>query len=134
MPTVTTTLAGFGLWVDKLPEHEGAVVIRRDDYNDHEAEQGVADALARFARLDGERLAQVRRSACEISRTALWERLFSYYERAYAAAVENSVSRTNRVVLDDGGTRDQQINFVRQQLFVEKPKSRRPSGLKKTKS
>lgn len=121
VPTVTTTLAGFGLWVDKLPEHEGAVVIRRDDYNDREAEQGVADALARFARLDGERLAQVRRSACEISRTALWERLFSYYERAYAAAVENSVSRTNRVVLDDGGTRDQQINFVRQQLFVEKP-------------
>ena len=34
VPTITTTLAGFGLWVDKQREHLGVEVIRRDDYND----------------------------------------------------------------------------------------------------
>ena len=32
IPTVTTTLAGFGIWVDKQREHAGVEVIRRDDY------------------------------------------------------------------------------------------------------
>ncbi len=120
VPTVTTTLAGFGHWVNKLPEHDGVVVVRRDDHNDADAEREIAEALVRFARLDETRRAEVRRSAYEISCTALWEHLYAHYERAYAEAIENSVARTKRVLLD-GGARDEQINFVRQQLFVEKP-------------
>ena len=121
VPTVTTTLAGFGLWVNKQPEHEGVEVIRRDDYNDGEVEERIADAVVRFSRLDDEQAAQLRRSAREISKTALWEHLYAAYEQAYSEAVESSVVRTNRAVLDDGGARNEQINFVRQQLFVEKP-------------
>ncbi len=121
VPTITTTLAGFGLWVDKQREHAGVEVIRRDDYNDWEVEAKIADALLRFSLLDEDRVAAVRASAYEISETALWEKLFPAYERAYAEAIESSVLRTNRAVLDDGGARTEQINFVRQQLFVERP-------------
>ena len=121
VPTVTTTLAGFGLWVNKQPEHGGVEVIRRDDYNDGEVEERIADAVVRFSRLDDEQAEQLRRSAREISKTALWEHLYAAYEQAYSKAVESSVVRTNRAVLDDGGARNEQINFVRQQLFVEKP-------------
>ena len=39
VPTITTTLAGFGLWVDKQREHLGVEVIRRDDYNDKAVEE-----------------------------------------------------------------------------------------------
>ena len=42
-------------------------------------------------------------------------------DRAYSEAVESSVIRTNRAVLDEGNARNEQINFVRQQLFAEKP-------------
>ena len=121
VPTVTTTLAGFGLWVNKQPEHEGVEVIRRDDYNDREVADKIAEALLRFSRLDDKQVEKARRSAGEIAKSALWEHLYSAYENAYSEAIETSIVRTNRAVLDDGGSRNEQINFVRQQLFVEKP-------------
>ncbi len=64
---------------------------------------------------------EIRVAASELSTSALWEHLYPAYEQAYSEAVENSILRTNRAVLDDGGATTEQINFVRQQLFVEKP-------------
>ena len=121
VPTVTTSLSGFGLWTEKLREHTGVEVIRRDDYNDKEVIGSIAEALLGFSRLDDEHVAAVRRSAYEISKQLLWEHLYAAYENAYSEAIESSILRTNRAVLDDGGTSNEQINFVRQQLFVERP-------------
>ncbi len=121
VPTVTTTLAGFGLWVAKQPEHDGVEVIRRDDYNDREVVGSIADALLRFCLLDQKQVEKARFSAGEIAKSALWEHLYTAYEKAYSEAIDASIVRTNRAVLDDGGSRNEQINFVRQQLFVEKP-------------
>ncbi len=121
VPTVTTTLAGFGLWVNKQPDHDGVVVVRRDDYNDRDVVGAIADALLRFSKLDETQVAKIRRSAYETSKSALWEHLYTAYEKAYSEAIEASVVRTNRAVLDDGGSKTEQINFVRQQLFAEKP-------------
>ena len=121
VPTITTTLAGFGIWAEKHREHAGVEVIRRDDYNDREVEEQIADALVRFAALDDKHVNEVRVSAADLAATALWEHLYPAYEQAYSEAVESSVVRTNRAVLDDGGSKTEQINFVRQQLFVEKP-------------
>ena len=121
VPTITTTLAGFGLWVSKQRTHTGVEIIRRDDYNDKEAEQQIADALLRFSLLDEKHVNEARVSAYEIAETALWEHLYKAYEDAYSDAIESSIVRTNRAVLDDGGAKTEQINFVRQQLFVEKP-------------
>jgi len=121
VPTVTTTLAGFGLWVDRMAEHAGVKVIRRDDYNDREVEAQIAETLLDFTKLGAAEVERIRKSAYDISRTALWSNLFAAYERAYSEAIANSISRSNRAVLNDGGSRTDQINFVRQQLFVEKP-------------
>ncbi|MDE5906536.1 MAG: alpha-glucan family phosphorylase, partial [Alistipes sp.] len=121
VPTITTTLAGFGLWVNKQPEHEGVEVIRRDDYNDREVIENIADAMLRFCQLDEKQVEKARQSALEISKSALWEHLYAAYENAYAEAIDSSIVRTNRAVLDDGGSKNEQINFVRQQLFVERP-------------
>ena len=121
VPTVTTTLAGFGLWVNKLKEHAGVEVIRRDDYNDKEAVANIADALLRFAALTPDEVKKARKSAAAVAKTALWENLFSAYEEAYAEAIEHSISRTNRAVLDEGGAQNEQINFVKQQLISERP-------------
>lgn len=75
IPTVTTTLAGFGIWVDKQREHAGVEVIRRDDYNDKEVEAKIADTLLRFSLLDEKHVNEQHTSAYEISLTALWEHL-----------------------------------------------------------
>ncbi len=121
VPTITTTLAGFGLWVNKHSEHAGVEVIRRDDYNEREVAEKIADAIVRFTHLTPEQVETVRKSALDISQTALWNNLYAHYEQAYADAIQGSISRTNRAVLDEGGATNEQINFVRQQLFVEKP-------------
>lgn len=121
VPTLTTTLAGFGLWVGKQREHTGVEIVRRDDFNDREVEAKIADALLRFSLLDEKHVAEARASAYELSETALWDKLFAAYEQAYSEAIESSILRTNRAVLDDGGATNEQINFVRQQLFVERP-------------
>ena len=51
VPTITTSLTGFGLWVDgKLKEHKGVDVIARNDTNDSGSSCGHLDALKKLLR------------------------------------------------------------------------------------
>ena len=120
VPTVTTTLAGFGLWIAKHASHEGVDIVRRDDYNEREAVLQITDVIKRYLAMDAKAMAEARESAQEMSSTALWKKLFKEYLAAYEEAIDNSVSRTNRVLID-GGDRQSQINFVRQQLTSNRP-------------
>ena len=42
MPTLTTTLAGFGLWAGSQGEHEGVALVARNDDNYAEAAREIA--------------------------------------------------------------------------------------------
>ena len=86
VPTITTTLAGFGLWAAKQREHAGVEIVLRDDYNDQEVEEKIAESLLHFSLLDDKHVNEMRVSAYEISETALWEHLFAAYEQAYSEA------------------------------------------------
>ncbi len=121
IPTITSNLSGFGLWAVKLAEHAGVEVIRRDDNNDAYAVEQMVDYTLRFLRMSSVEVEAMRASACEISNKALWENFYKHYERAYAEALDNSVARTNRTFIEDGGNYTEQINFVRQQLTSNKP-------------
>ena len=120
VPTVTTTLAGFGMWVAKQSNHNGVDIVRRDDYNEREVVLQITDVIRKYIDMSAEALAEAREAAQEVSTTALWKRLFNEYKRAYEEALDNSVNRTNRVLID-GGNRGEQINFVRQQLASTRP-------------
>ena len=121
VPTITSTLAGFGVWALSQEEHEGIVVIERNDTNADQAAQATADAMLRFAALNAKEVAAVRKSAGEVAKRALWCNMFKHYMNAYDIAIESCTSRTNRAVLGDGGAYNEQINFVRQQLTAERP-------------
>ncbi|MBR2352139.1 MAG: alpha-glucan family phosphorylase [Alistipes sp.] len=121
VPTVTTTLAGFGMWANQQVEHKGVVVIERNDHNTAQAVAETADAVLRFIDLSEKQVVEVRKAAFELSERALWDNMFEYYREAYECAIESCIARTNRAVLGDGGASNEQINFVRQQLFVERP-------------
>ncbi len=120
VPTVTTTLAGFGLWVAKHSNHTGVDIVRRDDYNEREVVLQITDVIRKYMDMSKESFAAARESAESISATALWSKLFNEYKMAYEEALDNSVSRTNRVLFD-GGSRGEQISFLRQQLSSNKP-------------
>ncbi len=101
VPTLTTSLAGFGAWVESMGEHDGVAVVRRDDFNDGSVIYELAAAIERFMNLTPERVKQVRTSASKIAKTALWENLFSSYQEAYSIALANSIERTHRVILNE---------------------------------
>ena len=53
VPTITTDLAGFGLWVNSLKNqhgiNDGVEVLHRSDYNYSEVADGIKDTVALFS-------------------------------------------------------------------------------------
>jgi len=97
IPSVTTTLAGFGLWVkEEYGEvKHGIAVVDRDDDNYGETVEGIAEAIISIAGLGKVAYENARKEAWEISRIALWENLVENYYQAYGIALEKSRRRTN---------------------------------------
>ncbi|MFI3285815.1 MAG: alpha-glucan family phosphorylase [Rikenellaceae bacterium] len=121
IPTITTTLAGFGAWVNGISRHEGVEVIKRDDFNDGVVISDIADSIRRFAALSDERVAELRANAKSVANTALWENLFASYEEAYSIALENSISRTNRAVREELNVYPDLLGDIPQTNVVEFP-------------
>lgn len=92
IPTVTTSLAGFGIWVnEQVKDKENAIeVIQRTDGNDNEVVEGICKAITAYCSLNSAERADAGKKAFEISRIALWENLIAYYWKAYEIALENS--------------------------------------------
>ncbi len=92
IPTVTTTLTGFGRWVNTKPgiAGNGITVIPRDDFNDKEVAENVSKAILKICEFSPEQNAEARMNAHEISRIALWENLISCYWEAYSIALKRS--------------------------------------------
>jgi glycosyltransferase involved in cell wall biosynthesis len=93
VPTITTSLAGFGEWASRQKEQYGVVVIERNDSNFCEVTEQVADALLRFDRLTGEQKARAREEAAAIAKRADWKHFFRYYRKAYDIALTKAQKR-----------------------------------------
>ncbi len=121
VPTITTSLAGFGVWVENRREQTGVTVLHRDDNNDAEVIDEIVNSVLQFSTMSQSRIETLRTLAQKTSTTALWEHLFSAYQQAYSEALDAAAQRNARLIAEQGGTRNEQINFIRQQLFVEQP-------------
>lgn len=100
VPTITTNLAGFGLWVKnqfKDPEN-GIKVIDRTDTNDQEVVNEIVHFVQYFAALPVEKINEARDKAFAISRTALWKNLVNYYYKAYNIALQKAQLRSGAIV------------------------------------
>jgi len=91
IPTVTTSLAGFGLWVEqKCPEAgEATIVIPRTDTNDRECVDAIEAGILQMSHAQEAEISQWRQKAFEVSRTALWKNIITYYFEAFSKAVAN---------------------------------------------
>lgn len=92
VPTLTTTLAGFGLWVNDhfSGEHPGINIIKRDDVNSQYVTNEIAEGLERYVQLDEEQININRSNAKEVSTIALWNNLIRYYHEAFGIAISKS--------------------------------------------
>lgn len=95
IPTVTTSLSGFGLWVEKYFEEpgNGIAVVERTDDNEEQVVTKIMDFMARFIGLDKEEIRQAREKAHAISRIAMWDSLVKHYFDAYETALSHSAER-----------------------------------------
>ncbi len=97
IPTVTTSLAGFGLWVKNYYENpgKGIAIVERTDDNEKEVVAEITSLITSFIDLDPEGVAEARRKAHDVSRIAEWNTLVKFYYTAYDEALMNSADRRN---------------------------------------
>ena len=90
VPTTTTSLAGFGLWVREhySEAHPGIEIIERNDANYNAVVDAVAARILEAAGLSAEEMVSWRKNARTVSKIALWSNNIVYYKEAYTAAIE----------------------------------------------
>ena len=97
VPTITTDLAGFGLWVSDMDTvkglDDGVEVIHRSDYNYHEVVEGVYETVFNYTTLDRKQVKEARRCAAAIAEKALWKHFITYYYQAYDFALRRAKIR-----------------------------------------
>lgn len=95
VPTITTSLAGFGLWAaeQKMSTPVPVQVLTRTDSNYDEVVNGIAESLYTFAQYTLEQVEGMRKGAAAIAKKAEWKHFFKYYRKAYHIALTKSQSR-----------------------------------------
>lgn len=98
IPTITTNLAGFGLWARKQlsGEHiaEGVVVINRTDYNYDEVANAICQSLHALALKRPEEINEIQKRCFDLAAQAEWHKFIVYYLEAFRIAEGKSSKRT----------------------------------------
>lgn len=100
VPTVTTTLAGFGLWVKNEVgiSKEPITIIDRTDDNDANVIGLIAQKIYEFSKMNPDQFLYLKTKATELSQIALWKNFISYYYSAFGIALDNVKERVVQVV------------------------------------
>ena len=98
VPCITTDLAGFGLWANKVFGHNGEIedgvkVIHRTDYNYSEVADAIKDTVAAYSGFTKKQVDDARKHAEALSKKALWSEFIKYYEQAYDIALRKAAGR-----------------------------------------
>lgn len=95
IPTVTTSLAGFGLWINEKSKkkNEAIRVLHRTDSNTTTVLAEMIRYIQSFCRMENGERAQLNDQASELAKTALWDEFFRYYKTAYSFALKKSEER-----------------------------------------
>ena len=97
VPTITTDLAGFGLWVNGLKNQhgidDGVEVLHRSDYNYSEVADGIKDTISSFSAKNESEIKNIRKRAFQVAEQALWKHFIQYYYEAYDVALRHAMKR-----------------------------------------
>lgn len=82
VPTITTTLAGFGLWADDILKNDmepPVFVIKRDDDSFHANAEEIARLLIGFSNKNTEERRDMSKKAKTVAKKAEWSKFYKYY-------------------------------------------------------
>ena len=94
VPCITTDLAGFGLWANRLKGKfceitDGVKVIHRTDNNYFEVADSIKQTIKEYAAMDKKTVEKCRANAQKLSKKALWCEFIQAYKTAYDIAIKN---------------------------------------------
>lgn len=101
VPCITTDLAGFGLWANKVfgrygELEDGVKVIHRTDYNYSEVADYIKETVAQFSSMSKTAIDVCRKAAEALSKKALWKEFIKYYYEAYDIALRKAEERSRK--------------------------------------
>ena len=101
IPTITTDLAGFGLWVNSVLGRDGKLadgveVISRNDSNYFDAAEEITKTICIFAKISEKEAADYRKNAAKMAEKALWKHFIKNYLSAYDFAMQAAAKRTKK--------------------------------------
>lgn len=119
VPTLTTTLAGFGLWVKEHYNmaHPGIEVVRRGDNDNAKVITAIAEWVRNYTVADGQTRVLWRQNAKSVSQIALWDNLITYYRQAYSFALEQVDCRLKDMQVPA----EESVSYIEKQLTVNNP-------------
>ena len=98
VPTITTNLAGFGLWAKEEGATDndmkvGVEVIERTEDNYFEIAEKIKEDILKYAALEPKEAQQIGKAAKKLSGKASWSHFIKYYLEAYDIAFRNAKLR-----------------------------------------
>jgi glycosyltransferase involved in cell wall biosynthesis len=102
VPTITTDLAGFGLWANSVFGHYGSIsdgvkVIHRTDYNTSDVADEIVATVLSFMNNTDKEISHIRRKAGDLAKKALWSNFIVHYYKAYEVALQNAARRMEKM-------------------------------------
>lgn len=99
VPTVTTSLSGFGQWILHSFENNfedcGVTVVGRSDGNYQNVVENIARSVKFLTCSDDEVMKNISASAMSTASCAAWEKFIVYYEDAFKIAFSNEEKRNS---------------------------------------
>lgn len=99
IPTVTTNLAGFGLWAEKSVSgkniSEGVAVIERTDFNYFDVADAITASILSLVKKDKKEVEEIRKRCFKLAKQAEWSKFIVFYQKAFSDALEAATKRNS---------------------------------------
>lgn len=97
IPTVTTNLAGFGLWAEKSVSgkniSEGVAVIERTDFNYFDVADAITTSILSLVKKDEKEVEEIRKRCFKLAKQAEWSKFIVFYQKAFSDALAAAAKR-----------------------------------------
>jgi len=97
VPTITTTLAGFGLFAREFSKgiEDGLAVLERNDSNQQQMASEITEVIRKFCSLSAQKVAELPAKTQKIASHVEWDALIKHYFKAYDIALKEVNNRRN---------------------------------------
>ncbi|MDR2835207.1 MAG: alpha-glucan family phosphorylase [Bacteroidales bacterium] len=99
IPTITTSLAGFGKWIQKYIDknNKSVLVIERNDDNYSQVVEKTTKLIKNQLAISDSELIKINKETRLISKSFLWDSFINSYLEAYSIAIEKASQNSNVV-------------------------------------